>query len=833
MPGPDTIATPELLDALPMAVVLADRSRRVVGWNAAAEALYGHDRGEVLGSEVVTLLFDEDDQPAIAARFDAAMAGGAWEGDARVRRSDGAFLVSSFRLANVGDASAWIATDGMDQGLAEQERSVLLSAERAARATAEEALGLFEAILGSAPLGIAVFDLDLQYARVNDAYAAVSGMPAEDHAGLALGGAVPLHPEVAADLRRVVTTGRTTPSRAIDVPDGSGDGETPAGPGRLRSFTVSCFPVRTASGVLVGAGLTLTEITEARRAEAERLSLLRQAEAAHQRLSILAMASTVLSSTMDIEELLNRLSRVLTPAAADWCVIQLLGHEGVVQHVAVSHHNRAAADELATALRAHPLAFEGTGPVAQVMRTGQALLVTPEAMADALRAAASDRRLPSLASRFSIEVAAVVPIEIRSERLGVLILSCEGGRSLDDDDLDLAVEIAHRTALAVSNARAYQQEHQIAESLQRALLPATAPAVAGLELAVRYVAATDGASVGGDWYDVLPFDDGATGLVVGDIVGHDIAASTSMGQLRSTLRAYAYEDHGAPGDVLARVDRLSDTLGLPLATCVFGVFEPSSSTFRWSNAGHPPPMLVRDGQVTFLDQDHGMLLGVSAGEGMTDAATEVRDGDVLVLYTDGLVERRGESLQVGLARLAIAAQAAEAQTTTAEGLCDALVNVLLPSTSSREDDVALLVVRLGAEPEAGSQLRLELAASPESVAVARGFVAGALQSRGWYDEMDTAVLLTSELVTNAIRHAGGPCAVAVSFADLESVEVSVEDDERRHPVVRRTGGLDESGRGLVLVDAMAARWGTRAVPGGKATWFTLRKETGRPDGGRR
>src|SRR5215207_10240216 len=146
------------------------------------------------GAPVLDVLFDEVDRPAAAALFDAADHGRAWEGDFRVRRSDGILLVSSFRLApaGVGFGSAWLATDGIDQGLAEQERSVLLSAERAARTTAEEALGLVEAIVTSAPVGIAVFDLDLRYVRVNDAYAALSGVPAADHAGAQVGDVVPM-----------------------------------------------------------------------------------------------------------------------------------------------------------------------------------------------------------------------------------------------------------------------------------------------------------------------------------------------------------------------------------------------------------------------------------------------------------------------------------------------------------------------------------------------------------------------------------------------------------------------------------------------------------------
>ena len=400
----------------------------------------------------------------------------------------------------------------------------------------------------------------------------------------------------------------------------------------------------------------------------------------------------------------------------------------------------------------------------------------------------------------------------------MLILATEGDRGLDDDDLDLAVEIAHRAALALGNARAFQQEHEIAESLQRALLPTNVPVIPGLELAVRYVAATDGASVGGDWYDVLPFDDGTTGIVVGDVIGHDIAASTSMGQIRSALRVYAWDEHARPAAALGRVDRLFDKLGLAYATCLFGVLDLGASTFRWSNAGHPPPLLLRDGVATFLTDGNGVLLGISAGEGMDEATTDLQEGDLLVLYTDGLVERRDESLECGLDRLAGAAQ--RAGVTDPEVLCEALLEAMVPATATRDDDLAILVARVSCQEPAPGIHRLEFEPVAASVGLTRGFTAGVLEGAGWRAQVDTAVLLVSELVTNAVRHARGPCSLVVSFHD-DSVEFAVEDGEPQVPVARNARVLDESGRGILLVGALADRWGVRTLAGGKATWFEL------------
>jgi serine phosphatase RsbU (regulator of sigma subunit) len=213
--------------------------------------------------------------------------------------------------------------------------------------------------------------------------------------------------------------------------------------------------------------------------------------------------------------------------------------------------------------------------------------------------------------------------------------------------------------------------------------------VPGLEVAVRYVAATDGVSVGGDWYDVIDLGDGCVGIAVGDVVGHDIAASTTMGQVRSALRAFACEDSSNPGSVMTRLDRLFERLSLTYATCMLGVVEPGPR-LRWSSAGHPPPLLVRDGRPMFLDGGAGVMLGV--GGAQAEATIALEDGDFLVLYTDGLVERRGENLEDGLNRLALAASRIDAH--DAEALCDSLLDAVLPQTS-RDDDVAMLVARVG------------------------------------------------------------------------------------------------------------------------------------------
>jgi serine phosphatase RsbU (regulator of sigma subunit) len=397
---------------------------------------------------------------------------------------------------------------------------------------------------------------------------------------------------------------------------------------------------------------------------------------------------------MDVDELLGRLARVLAPASADWCILELVEVDGTVEHAAVSHRDRARATALRSAIMACPIDRGGTDPVAQVLRTGQGQLSGPRDMAAPLATAAADGDQPEPVGHYRVHSSVVVPIQARRETLGVLVMATDGDGDhvLTDEDLDLAVEVAHRAALALGNARAYQREHELAENLQRALLPATLPKVGGIEIAVRYLSATAGVLVGGDWYDVIAFDDATAALVVGDVIGHDIEASSAMGQLRTGLRAYAYEDCSSPDVVLARLDRLMEQLGLTMATCVLVVVDVKQMLLTWSSAGHPPPLLLRDGRASYLQGGVGVLLGVTGARAPAEATIELEPGDTLVLFTDGLVERRAESLTDGLDRLAMAAAALG--TTDPERICRGVIDALLPPEEGRNDDVAILVARI-------------------------------------------------------------------------------------------------------------------------------------------
>jgi serine phosphatase RsbU (regulator of sigma subunit) len=297
----------------------------------------------------------------------------------------------------------------------------------------------------------------------------------------------------------------------------------------------------------------------------------------------------------------------------------------------------------------------------------------------------------------------VVPVRARGRVLGTLTLVTQHpyGRRYSQRDLHLATDIAGRAGLTVDNARLYEVEHAAAVTLQRSLLPVVSD-VHGVRVAARYLVGVDGNQVGGDWYDVLDLPDGALGLAVGDVVGHDLQAAAAMGQLRGVLRSYAW-DGGSPGSVLDRCDQLVQGLEMAaMATAVYARLEPADESgervLRYANAGHPAPLLLRpDGELLRLDEHRSPMIGAvrsfgrRAGSGRTEATALCPAGTVLLLYTDGLTDVVGEDADERtdlLERTLVGVPPGSDPETVVEQVlaaCD------LPRL---RDDIALLAVRL-------------------------------------------------------------------------------------------------------------------------------------------
>jgi serine phosphatase RsbU (regulator of sigma subunit) len=277
---------------------------------------------------------------------------------------------------------------------------------------------------------------------------------------------------------------------------------------------------------------------------------------------------------------------------------------------------------------------------------------------------------------------------------GLIALSGKRGGEFTEDDESILVQLAHMASVAIENARLYERERGIAETLQENLLPDRLPEIPGVVACADYHAGGDGVDVGGDWYEVIPLPDGRVALAIGDVVGRGVPAAAMMGHVRMALRAYAL-DVEEPGLVAERMARFARTLDREqMSTCVYAVLDPTRGEVRCANAGHPPPLLVRgDGSVSFLAGEPGLPFGVSGKTDYPELRATIDPGSTVLLYTDGLVEKRGESIDVGLERLrGVVAAAPPAPETLCQRLVDSLID------GPPDDDVALLAVRwLGAD----------------------------------------------------------------------------------------------------------------------------------------
>ena len=455
---------------------------------------------------------------------------------------------------------------------------------------------------------------------------------------------------------------------------------------------VSMSPVFDGEGALTNFVGVQADVTSRVQAEAEREEAYRAAERAQSRLAVLAGVSAALSTTLDVGEALHRMAAELVPAFADWCAVDLAEPQGV-RRVAVAHKDPARVPVLRSV---PPTAGARGGVVSAVLAAGQSQLFSEVDDARLVELAGPPERL-ALLREVGVTSGLVVPMRARSRVLGALSLGLSGtGRRYGEDDLSMAADIGRRAGLAVDNAQLFAKEHEVAVALQRSMLPRVPP-VAGLEISAHYVAGSERADVGGDWYDVLPLPDGSVGIAIGDVMGHDLIAAAAMGQLRSVLRSYAWEGH-RPSEVLERLDRLVQGLGMAqLATCVYGRLLPveGGGLLRYANAGHLPPVVQRrSGEVEVLDGGKSVLIGAPGGSsegGRPDGSAFIPRGSTLVLYTDGLVEDRETDVDAGVSRLC-ALVAGHDPALGVSTLCDRLLEELL--TGPRTDDAAVIAVRI-------------------------------------------------------------------------------------------------------------------------------------------
>jgi len=454
-------------------------------------------------------------------------------------------------------------------------------------------------------------------------------------------------------------------------------------------------------------------------------------------------------------------------------------------------------------------------PLAESVRSGQPVhLASLDAM---------EQRYPHLVERqrgLGTRAMSTVPLTTADDVLGGLLLSFDSLPELSQDDADFLAEVGKQAAHAVRRALAYERQQAASQLLQRSLLPDSLPELPGLSLGAYYQAGVAGVEVGGDWFEVLPLADGSVVVALGDVMGKGLTAATVMGRVRAGLRAYALVDSD-PTTVLARLDLMIATLGVAeqLVTAVCGLISPDRSTVTVASAGHVPPLVVPPtGTPAYAELPPGPPLGLGGGP-WRSAEIALAPGDVVLLYTDGLVETRSQPLADGLAELVTQVGRIEPHRREPRDLCTRLVDVMKRPDSG--DDIALLVVATTGSRDQRSAVT-ELPPDTAAPSLARQFLRE--QLRGWLVDdgvCQTAEICLSEIVTNAVIHSGTSPRVTVRLDDRRLLVLVQDSGISGVPQLQHLDLEDIGGRGLQLVDALSTAWSAERSADGTTVWFEL------------
>ena len=790
----------EFGSAIDTATAVVDGRGSVLVWSAGAQRLLGYAAGDVVGCPAAPLLASA--LPASARRCLAERRD--WNGEVSLRHRDGS-QVDLELLAHPSPASdgslRWV--------LVTLTESRPLAGMHPAQPDAPHMDWAFT----QSPFALAIHDRDLLCLRVNDRMCQMFGLTEDELRGRRLTDVLP-GPQYGAlerYMHQVLDTGEPTHRETYRrVP-----GET-----RERAWSVSVSPLKDQAGRTQAVWIGVLNITEQ--------------YAARQRLTLLNQAGTHIGTTLDVTRTAQELADMAVPRFADLAVVDLLdavlsGDEpkpgpltGIVALRRVAHQSIFEGVPEAVVkpgdIDVHPEFF----PSARCLATGKAILTgvnDPTFMS----ATGHNPARAATIRKYGLHSVLSVPIRARGVTLGVAVF-VRGQRPepFEHDDVLLAEELTARAAVSLDNARRYTRERTTALALQRSLLPQRLPEQSAVEVASRYLPASAHAGVGGDWFDVIPLSGARVALVVGDVVGHGIHASATMGRLRTAVRTLADVDL-PPDELLTRLDDLVSRLSAEAdadngddaendvgATCLYAVYDPVSRRCSLARAGHLLPVLVTpDGAVGFLDLPAGPPLGLG---GLPFESTEIElpAGSILALYTDGLVESRDYDIDLGLERLR---RALTRPVPSLETTCDNVLAAVLPDRPA--DDVALLVARTHAL-DGDRVATWDLPADPAIVADTRKQVATRLAGWGLDDAAFVTGLVVSELVTNAIRHAQSP--IQLRLIRDRTLICEVSDGSSTAPHLRRARAFDEGGRGLLLVSQLTQRWGTRQTPHGKTIW---------------
>ncbi|MEV6668713.1 SpoIIE family protein phosphatase [Streptomyces sp. NPDC051162] len=493
-------------------------------------------------------------------------------------------------------------------------------------------------------------------------------------------------------------------------------------------------------------------------------------------------------------------------------------------------------------------------PAAEVIRTGRAIYFpSPEDY---------ERRFPDAwkdVAHFGRKAWAFLPLINAGQIIGAWMAGFSVPVAFTPDERSVLTTVARMLAQALSRASVHESERELTVGLQRSMMPTLQPDIPGMSVAARYVPTGGGLDVGGDWYDMIPLPNGKIALVIGDVQGHDVRAAGLMGQLRIALRAYASEGHH-PDAVLSRASRFlaginaSETEGDDIeprfATCLYTEVDPATGRLTIARAGHPDPAIrLTDGTMLLRPTAGGLPLGIDPDTDYPTTRLVLEPGETMLVCTDGLIETGGHDLETGWERLRgiIEGHTCDEEgvraTECLEALADALVQGVHgpsshyttgPLADRREDDIAVLLLaregaaRTGAPAPRRTVLTIAQA-EPERIAEARRQLRLLLHDWPDPDQVDSAVLMVSEMVTNVLVHTDGDALLSAQISGEHGsrcVRVDVADGSDELPHRRHPGEMASSGRGLVLMELLAGAWGVDPRGEGKNIWFELYETDG-------
>ncbi|MET9504438.1 SpoIIE family protein phosphatase [Streptomyces sp. NPDC006622] len=772
-----------------------DEDGTLAGWSEGARRLLGHRSSEVVGRPAAVLLADR--APAGPAVPD----GDRWSGTLALRHRDGhtvsVWVLAHRRQPPDGGPLSWLAVTPLPAGFPDPQDDDLV-----------------RAALVQSPCATMIFDDRLRLRAVNDAMAELVELPAARIRGLRatdLAGR-PQNAEIETHMRRVLATGERQEMETVTKAPGEE---------RAHAWLARIAPLTDAAGQVRGVCVTAHDFSEHFLAR-ERLQLVNE-------------ASVRIGSTLDVTRTAQELAEVCVPTLADFVSVDLLDTQeyggeasgpltAPVQLRRAAHHSVNPGSPEAVCKPGQLDSYPAASPQAGSLLAGRTVTAAVPAgdELDALRS--WDEQRIQRVHEYGTHSTISVPLQARGTTLGVVVFSRHRRpEPFSPDDVLLAEELTARAAVCIDNARRYSRERETALALQRSLLPRTLPRTAAVDAASRYLPAAR-AGVGGDWFDVIPLSGMRVAMVVGDVVGHGIQASATMGRLRTAVRTLADIDL-APDELLTHLDdlvvRLSEEAGGEGspgevgATCLYAVYDPVSRRCTLARAGHPPPVLLPPhGEPRGVDLPAGPPLGLG-GLPFESTELELAEGSVLAFYTDGLVASRARDADAGhrVLREALAAHSASLDET-----CDRVLHSLLPPGGAA-DDVALLLARTRGLPS--SQVATwDIPADPALVAPIRKQVVDQLARWELSEHAFTAELVVSELVTNAIRYGARPIRLRL-IHDATTLICEVSDTSHTAPHLRRAKTFDEGGRGLLLVAQLTQRWGSRHTAEGKTIWAEL------------